>query len=64
MLGLIRDRSHADRLAALGVQPIVADALDRNNLVEAVERFAADAVINELTALRRGSAPPQRNGGY
>jgi nucleoside-diphosphate-sugar epimerase len=60
VLGLIHDRSHAGRLTALGAQPVVADALDRDSLLDAVEGLAADAVINELTALRRA---PLRHSG-
>ena len=60
VIGLIRDPAAAPGLRALGVQPVVADALDRNSLLRAVEGLAADAVIHELTALRK---PPLRAGG-
>jgi nucleoside-diphosphate-sugar epimerase len=38
----------------------VADALDRDGLLRAVEGLSADAVVHELTALRK---PPLRHGG-
>ena len=43
-----------------GVSPVVADALDRDALLHAVDGLAADAVIHELTAL---SKPPTRHAG-
>jgi uncharacterized protein YbjT (DUF2867 family) len=60
VLGLIRDQRHVAGVAALGIQPVVADALDRSSLLHAVHGLAADAVINELTALRKA---PLRHSG-
>jgi nucleoside-diphosphate-sugar epimerase len=60
VLGLTRDRAGAARLEALGARPVVADALDRDGLVRAVEGLSADAVIHELTALRKA---PRRHAG-
>ena len=60
VLGLIRDPAGASPLRALGVEPIVADALDRQSLLRAVQPFRADAIIHELTALRK---PPLRPSG-
>src|SRR5689334_16772938 len=60
VLGLIRDPAGAAGLRALGAQPIVADALDRDGLLRAVTGLSADAVIHELTALRK---PPLRASG-
>jgi nucleoside-diphosphate-sugar epimerase len=60
VLGLIRSHSGAGRLAALGARVVAADALDRDALLRAVEGLSADAVIHELTALRK---PPLRHSG-
>ncbi len=60
VLGLTRGRTGAARLTALGARPVVADALDRDSLLRAVDGLAADAVIHELTALRE---PPLRHSG-
>jgi nucleoside-diphosphate-sugar epimerase len=60
VLGLIRDASGAPALRSQGVEPIVADALDREGLLRAVAGFSADAVIHELTALKK---PPLRPSG-
>ena len=60
VLGLIRDPARATDVRALGAQPIVADALDRDGLLRAIEGLTADAVIHELTALRK---PPLRASG-
>lgn len=60
VIGLTRGRAGADRVAALGATPVVADALDRDGLLRAVAGLSADAVIHELTALRK---PPLRHSG-
>jgi nucleoside-diphosphate-sugar epimerase len=60
VLGLTRDQAGARRLRALGATPVVADALDGDGLLRAVHGLSADAVIHELTALRR---PPLRHSG-
>lgn len=56
--GLTRTQSGADRLAAAGVQPVVADAMDRSALLAALDGRTADAVVHELTALTK---PPTRH---
>jgi nucleoside-diphosphate-sugar epimerase len=56
VLGLTRDWDGARRLQALGATPVVADALDRDGLLRAVDGLAADAVIH----LRK---PPLRHRG-
>jgi len=55
VLGLTRDEAAARRLAGLGVEPVLADVLDRDALLTALRGRRADAVLHELTALR--SAP-------
>jgi len=60
VLGLTRPEAGAGRLAALGARPVVADALDRDGLLRAVDGLSADAVIHELTALAK---PPTRHRG-
>lgn len=60
VIGLTRSRGGADRIAALGAAPVVADALERDSLLRAVAGLSADAVIHELTALRK---PPLRHRG-
>jgi nucleoside-diphosphate-sugar epimerase len=46
-------RGGADAVRALGATPIVADALDRDGLLAAVDGLAADAVVHQLTALKK-----------
>ena len=60
VLGLIRSRSGADWLAGLDARAVAADALDRDGLLRAVDGLSADAIIHELTALRK---PPLRHSG-
>jgi nucleoside-diphosphate-sugar epimerase len=60
VLGLIRSHAGAGGLAALGARAVVADVLDRDGLLRAVDGLSADAVIHELTALRK---PPLRHSG-
>lgn len=56
--GLTRRHDNAERLVALGAEPVVADAMDRDRLLAAVEGMQADAVVHELTALKK---PPARH---
>ena len=44
-------RSHADRLRALGADPVVVDPLDRAALTAAVVAAEPDVVVHQLTAL-------------
>jgi nucleoside-diphosphate-sugar epimerase len=60
VIGLCRNPAGAPALMELGAQPVVADALDRSALLHAVDGLAADAVIHELTALKK---PPTRHSG-
>jgi nucleoside-diphosphate-sugar epimerase len=57
VVGITRSDAGADRLRAQGASAVVADALDREGLLAKFEGQAADAVINELTALTK---PPAR----
>jgi nucleoside-diphosphate-sugar epimerase len=58
VLGLARDPSDGSALKALGATAVVADALDRESLLRAVDGHSADAIINELTALKK---PPTQH---
>ncbi len=51
VVGISRSQTNAERLRAAGAQAVVADVLDRENLLAAVRDVRADAVIHELTAL-------------
>lgn len=48
---MTRSADKADRLAALGAQPIVCDVFDRPALTRAVRGFAPDVLLHELTDL-------------
>jgi nucleoside-diphosphate-sugar epimerase len=60
VLGLTRDPGSASAVRANGATPVVADALDRDALLKAVDGVSADAVIHELTALKK--APTRHRG--
>jgi nucleoside-diphosphate-sugar epimerase len=60
VFGLTRHSAGATVLTSLGATPLIADAFERDNLLRAVDGLSADAIINELTALRK---PPTRHGG-
>jgi nucleoside-diphosphate-sugar epimerase len=60
VIGLTRTRPGARLLAGLGAGAVIADAMDRDALLRAVAGLRADAVLHELTALRR---PPTRHSG-
>ncbi len=53
-----RSPARAQTLAAMGATPVVADVLDRNGLLRAVQALRVDAVISQLTALKK---PPMRH---
>jgi len=60
VLGLVRNPAGTAPLTSLGATPVVADALDRDGLLHAVDGLSADAVVHELTALR---TPPRKHSG-
>ena len=53
VIGLTRTPDNARLLSALGAQPVVADAMDRDGLLRAVDGLHADAVVHALTALKK-----------
>jgi nucleoside-diphosphate-sugar epimerase len=53
VIGLTRTPDNARELSALGAQPVVADAMDRDGLLRAVDGLHADAVVHALTALKK-----------
>jgi nucleoside-diphosphate-sugar epimerase len=60
VIGLTRTPAGARSLAALNARAVIADAMDRAGLLRAVDGLRADAVIHQLTALKR---PPTRHDG-
>jgi nucleoside-diphosphate-sugar epimerase len=53
VIGLTRTPGNMRSLSTLGAQPVVADAMDRDGLLKAVDGLQADAVIHVLTALKK-----------
>lgn len=53
VLALHRSADDADRLRAAGARPVRADVLDRTDLLEAVSGLRSEAVIAEITALKK-----------
>jgi nucleoside-diphosphate-sugar epimerase len=53
VLAIVRSRDGESRVRGLGAEPVVADVMDRDALLRAVEGMRADAVIHELTALKK-----------
>ena len=51
VVAMTRSQRHVVRLRAMGAEPVVADALDRAAVAEAVRRAQPDVIIHELTAL-------------
>jgi nucleoside-diphosphate-sugar epimerase len=51
VVGITRSPANAERLRAIGAEAVVADMLDRENLLTAVRDVRADAVMHQLTAL-------------
>jgi nucleoside-diphosphate-sugar epimerase len=51
VVGITRSQANAARLRTAGVEMVVADVLDRENLLAAVRDVRADAVMHQMTAL-------------
>ena len=51
VVAMTRSERKAGSLRAMGAEPVVADALDRDAVVEALRRAAPQAVIHQLTGL-------------
>jgi len=49
--GLTRTPAKAERLAALGAEPFVADAFNRDEIARVVRAFSPDVVMHQLTDL-------------
>jgi nucleoside-diphosphate-sugar epimerase len=49
--GLTRSAGKVELLAQLGAEPILCDVFDRDALIEAVQKFRPDVILNELTDL-------------
>jgi nucleoside-diphosphate-sugar epimerase len=58
VIGIVRGAAGADTLRSLGADAVTADVLDRDALLRATEGTRADAVVSELTALKK---PPLRH---
>jgi len=53
VIGLSRTPGKGDKLRTLGAQPLIADVMDRTALLNAVDGLEADAVLHEMTALKK-----------
>ena len=53
VVGLTRSERSHDRLRALGAQPVAVDVLDWESLGPALDGIEADAVVHQLTQLRK-----------
>jgi nucleoside-diphosphate-sugar epimerase len=53
VVGITRTPAKAARLRDLGVEAVVADVMDRDQLLRALAGVRADAVVHELTALTK-----------
>jgi nucleoside-diphosphate-sugar epimerase len=51
VVGITRSPGNAERLRTAGAEAVVADVMDRENLLTAVRDVRADAVMHQLTAL-------------
>jgi nucleoside-diphosphate-sugar epimerase len=51
VVGITRSQANAERLRTAGAEAVVADVMDRENLLTALRDVRADAVMHQLTAL-------------
>jgi nucleoside-diphosphate-sugar epimerase len=56
VIGIARSPEGADVIRSRGGRPVVADVMDRDALLSAVDGLRADAVLHELTALKKAPA--------
>ncbi|QLY33700.1 NAD(P)-dependent oxidoreductase [Nocardia huaxiensis] len=63
VLALTRGGRSAELVRALGGTPIIANVLEREDLLRAADGLAADAVIHELTAYRHSPPTHYRSPG-
>ncbi|SEH47992.1 Nucleoside-diphosphate-sugar epimerase [Mycolicibacterium rutilum] len=61
IVGLVHSAAGAKAVESSGATALLADALDRDALLRAVEGQRADVVVHQLTGYR--NAPPTRYGG-
>jgi len=59
VVGIARTAEGAERLRRVGASAIIADVMDRDRLLEAADGVEADAVLHELSALKK---PPAGHG--
>ncbi|HEY9477440.1 MAG TPA: NAD(P)-dependent oxidoreductase [Microbacteriaceae bacterium] len=53
VLAIVRSRDGEARVRDLGATPVIADVMHRDSLLRALDGVRADAVIHELTALKK-----------
>lgn len=63
VLGITRTPEKSNLLTSLGAHPIVADVMDREDLLRAIDGQRADAVVHALTALPK-SGPMRHRDMY
>src|SRR5882724_11501539 len=54
VIGITRTSGKSDSLTRQGARALVADVMDRESLLKAVDGLQADAVVHALTALPKG----------
>ena len=55
VVAMTRSPANGDALRARGAEPVVADGLDRDAVLQALMRAEPDVVIHEMTSLARGT---------
>jgi nucleoside-diphosphate-sugar epimerase len=53
VIGLSRTPGKREMLRALGAEPLIADVMDQTALLSAVDGLRADAILHEMTALKK-----------
>ncbi|MER7443846.1 NAD-dependent epimerase/dehydratase family protein [Micromonospora avicenniae] len=53
VIGMTRSPAGTEQLGRMGIEPLVADLMDRDALLHAVDGLQADAAIHAATALRK-----------
>lgn len=62
VFGLARSDASAKQVEEHGATPVRGDALDRDQVLEAVEQARPDVIVHQLTAIPRGGFNPRKFG--
>jgi len=64
VVAMTRTAARGEAVRALGAQPVIADALDRDGVIAAVREARPDAIIHQLTAIPKLGNPRRLDAAF